>query len=235
MFAAAVLHASPARADDDDAVGTRRMFVSHYEVSALTGVGGPLALENAAAPRISGVQLVENNGPILQTLAGEKHGYTDDCRDVCSRLEVSAYGPVRSFGEDDGRPRARGFDVMAGAAFKLMKVRAGDGPRQPVMFTMGTGYATLRTPDGAPYRNLGVVFRLTMPITTWLEGFAQWNVNVLRAVHPFVPSMEGTFTSPLRVGATVSIGNRLFVRGIRSVNAIATYGLGWQLEAGVRL
>jgi len=234
MVAAAALFPRTARADDDDAVGTRRMYVSHYEVSALTGIGGPLATESEA-PRISGVHIVENNGPLLQMLAGEKHGYSDDCRDVCSRLEASAYGPLRWFREDDDRPQARGFDFMMGAAFKLMKVRAGDGPRQPVMFTMGTSYATLRTPDGAPYRNLGVVFRLTMPVATWLEGFAQWDVNLLQLVHPFVPSIEGTLTSPLRVGATVSIGQRLFVRGIRSLNAIAGYGLGFQLEAGVRL
>ncbi len=254
-LASVLLATSSARAyDDEDATGTRRMRVTHYEVSAFTGLGGPLAIDGVAVrPRLSGIQVVEHNGPVLQMIGGAKSRYSDECSDACSHMELSVFGPGPFH---DDRAQALGWELLTGATFRLTKLRPiGDGPRLPVVFTLGTHLAFIRAegllfepgqgpngnahPDAVhaedlKYANIGFLARLTVPVTTWIEGFAQWDVNLFQIAHRYFDKWEGTMTSPLRVGATMSFGNRLFVRGARTINAFGSYGLGWQLDGGVR-
>ncbi len=86
------------------------------------------------------------------------------------------------------------------------------------------------------YTNIGVMLRAIIPITTWLEGYVHWDINILSlfAKQQNFIDKGYVWTSPLRGGINVNLTDRAYVRGHGSINAFGTHGIGWAGEIGVR-
>jgi hypothetical protein len=113
-----------------------------------------------------------------------------------------------------------------GAAFK-----PGEGPGN------GEGAIATQHAEDLYYSNLGVMLRAYVPITAWLEGYAQADLNVLSLFDiggKKVKEKGYVWTSPLRAGLNVNATDRVYLRAHGSVNGFGAYALGWQGEVGVR-
>ncbi|AKJ03815.1 hypothetical protein ATI61_11664 [Archangium gephyra] len=170
-------------------------------------------------------------------------------------VELSIYAPrmptAGLLGAD--RRSASGFELYIGGPFLP------EG-RLPVVFQwglcasyIGVKGATFQagqgpnTRDGANaeaphvedfhYANAGLMLRLTVPVTAFVELRAQWDLNVLQAFGTQENlRQEGTYhTSPFRLGAVINLSDRLYGSVTGTLNGLGLHGLGVGAEAGFRL
>ena len=92
------------------------------------------------------------------------------------------------------------------------------------------------TPKTLYYTNLGVMLRAMIPITTWLEGYVHWDINILTlfAKQKNFEEKGYVWTSPLRAGVNVNLTDRAYIRAHGSLNGLGGYAIGWASEIGVR-
>lgn len=114
-----------------------------------------------------------------------------------------------------------------------IELRPGEGPH-------GAANPSSVHREKLQYGGFGLFGRLVVPLTVFAEAYAQWDANILSFGRFFKKANDYVenglvYTSPLRVGVSVSPLERVFVRGEACVNGFGGYGLGWAIDAGVRL
>jgi len=170
-------------------------------------------------------------------------------------MELMVYAPNLA-GDPKGMPQARGFKYYLGGTSELgmlgdlssvwqiafvmshmavdnVRFKAGEGPGSDVDALGATG----KHLGSVYYSNIGLMLRAVVPLTRYMEGFGQWDANVLSLFDTSGKKLKSDgylWTSSLRVGVTLNATDRLYVKGYGSLNGFGDYGLGAQAEAGLR-
>jgi hypothetical protein len=166
-------------------------------------------------------------------------------------FEMVVYSPSVSFLKKEGQTSfAKGFELYLGGETPIGDKTGGLPTILQIAF-VGSHVSTdayfkpgeAGTPNVGPlvpktlyYTNLGVMLRAMIPITTWLEAYVHWDINILSlfAKQQNFIDKGYVWTSPLRAGVNVNLTDRAYVRGHGSLNALGTHGIGWAGEIGVR-
>ncbi|MFI5301072.1 MAG: hypothetical protein ACHREM_23560 [Polyangiales bacterium] len=105
-----------------------------------------------------------------------------------------------------------------------------DGNAQDPLYTGGVHNHTLS------YTNFGVMLRMHAPINEYFELFAQWDLNALQLFSDAAAHRDQgeLYTSPLRLGAIANVTDRVYLRGLMSLNSLGTDGFGYEADLGLR-
>lgn len=171
-------------------------------------------------------------------------------------MELNVYASGLYGHRDDDKSQARGFEFYLGGETELGER---SGKDLPVILQIAFGASYVRAPgtyfkqgegpgstevattdkhaEDLYYSNLGVMLRAYVPITAWLEGYVQADLNVLSLFDLGAKKLKEkgyVWTSPVRAGINVNATDRVYLRAHGSLNGFGAYGLGWQGEIGVR-
>ncbi len=114
--------------------------------------------------------------------------------------------------------------------------KAGEGPHGDTI-SGPAGVLPQIHKESLYYTNVGLMLRLYVPITSFLEVYAHWDANILSLFDLGGKNFKEkgyVWTSPFRAGVILNLTDRAYIRGHGTVNGFGAYGLGWHGEAGVR-